>query len=165
LWALQANESLWNQHTMRTADETSPHHEVDDIWVRYAALEESEAPGPHESRWYGTPIESLVKDIVYPLMQFVEGDRLGGVLLTRIKAGKQCKPHLDNGWHARYYKKFAVQIQSAPGQRFCFDNEHLEPMPGEVYMFRNEHTHWVTNDTPHDRITLVVCIKTDKDWE
>jgi hypothetical protein len=93
-------------------------------------------------------------------MTMVDGERLGGVLLTRIKAGKSCYPHADPGWHARHYRKFAVQIQSAPGQFFCFEGERLEPMPGDVYEFDNSHTHWVTNDTEHDRITLIVCIKT-----
>jgi hypothetical protein len=163
LWALQANPELWNQHRMRTADANSPHREVDDIWLRYAKPREADKPGPHESEWYPSANILPIKELVYPLMQFVEGDMLGGVLLTRIKAGHACYRHSDHGWHARFYEKFAIQIASAPGQRFCFDGESLEPMPGDVYTFNNEHTHWVTNDTPHDRITLIVCIKTEKE--
>ncbi len=160
LWALQANPQLWNAHDQRTADETSPHNEVDDIWARYSATPKE--PGPHESVWYQAAAVLPIRELVYPLMQFVQGERLGGVLITRIKAGKRCNPHKDDGWHARYYDKFAIQVQSAPGQFFCFEGEKLEPMPGDVYTFDNAHTHWVTNDTPHDRITLIVCIKTDK---
>lgn len=160
LWALQQNEQLWNQHVSRTADEASPHHEVDDIWVRYAV--DAKEHGPHESVWYPSAEVLPVRQLIYPLMQYVRGERLGGVLITRIKAGRQCKPHHDEGWHAKYYDKFAIQVQSAPGQFFCFEGEKLEPMPGDVYRFDNSHTHWVTNDTPHDRITLIVCIRTDK---
>lgn len=163
LWALQSNEHLWNKNTERTASVSSPHHGLDDIWARYAA--DAKSNGEHDSVWYPSEITEHVKAIVYPLMQFVQGDRLGGVLITRIKAGKECRPHQDNGWHARYYKKFGVQIQSAPGQKFCFDNEELETMPGDVFMFKNEFMHWVKNDTPHDRITMIVCIKTDREWE
>jgi hypothetical protein len=162
LWALQANAHLWNEHTQRTQDPASPHHEVDDIWCRYAAPEVAILPGPHESVWYPGASLLPVKEIVFPLMQFVQGERLGGVLITRIRAGKQCKPHKDDGWHARYYEKFAVQVQSAPGQRFCFDGESLEARPGDVYWFDNAHTHWVENPTEHDRITMVVCIRMDK---
>lgn len=160
LWAIQANPQLWNAERQRTADQESPHHHVDDIWVRYSGTPKE--PGPHESIWYPAAEVLPVRDLVYPLMNFVKGERLGGVLLTRIPAGKQCAPHADKGWHAEYYDKFAIQVQSAPGQFFCFDNERLEPMPGDLYTFDNSHTHWVTNDTPHDRITLIVCIKTDK---
>lgn len=160
LWSIQANPQLWNADAQRTTDESSPHHEVDDIWVRYSATPKE--PGTHESVWYPAAEILPVRELVYPLMQYVRGERLGGILLTKIPAGKQCKPHHDDGWHARYYDKFAIQIQSSPGQFFCFEGEQLEPMPGDVYTFDNSHTHWVTNDTPHDRITLIVCIKTDK---
>lgn len=162
LWALQANEHLWNQNPGRTQSPDSPHHEVDDIWARYSPPAEVMEHGPHESVWYPAADSLPVKDLVYPLMHHMQGDRLGGVLITRIKAGKSVKPHTDPGWHARFYEKFAIQIQSAPGQRFCFEDESLEPKPGDLYWFDNAHTHWVTNDTPHDRITLIVCIKTDK---
>ncbi|WP_222102012.1 hypothetical protein, partial [Salmonella enterica] len=86
----------------------SPHHEVDDIWVRYAPPEEADYEGPHEAVWYPTaePILPAVRAIVYPLMHLVQGDRLGGVLITRIRAGKSCKPHIDRGWHASTFRKF-----------------------------------------------------------
>lgn len=162
LWALQAHPELWNVHRQRTEDMFSPHHEVDDIWCRYAALEDFDNPGPHESIWYPGIIEALpVQGLVMPLMNMVGGERLGGILITRIKAGHSVKPHHDNGWHAKYYQKFAIQIQSSPGQFFCFEDAKLEPKPGDVYWFDNSFTHWVTNDTPHDRITMIVCIKTD----
>lgn len=163
LWALQTHANLWNQYPSRTESTQSPHHEVDDIWVRYAKPEEAAKGEPHDAIWYPC-IEVLpVKPLVYQLMQFVEGDRLGGVLITRIRAGKECKPHFDNGWHAKFYQKFAVQVQSAPRQFFCFDDQQLEARPGDVYWFDNAHTHWVPNRTEHDRITMIVCIKTDKE--
>jgi len=162
LWELQANPQLWNEYGQRTADPESPHHEVDDIWLRYAEPENADKPGPHESVWYPSAALLPIRELVYPLMQFVKGERLGGILITRIRAGKQCKPHRDDGWHARYYEKFAVQVQSAPGQFFCFEDERLETLPGDVFTFDNSHLHWVTNDTPHDRITLICCIRTDK---
>lgn len=161
LWALQSNPGLWNQNTSRTKDETSPHHGLSDIWARFAA------PGvdgsqPHESVWYPSADLLPVRELVYPLMAAVKGVQLGGVLITRIPAGAECRPHKDPGWHARYYDKFAIQIQSAPGQAFCFEDERLESKPGDVYLFRNEFEHWVSNDTLHDRITLICCIRTEE---
>ncbi len=166
LWALQANPHLWNQHQARTQDPASPHHEVHDIWVRYAALAEAGKPGPHESVWYpeSQPIQQAVRAIVYPLMHLVQANRLGGILITKIPAGKMCKPHRDDGWHARYYRKFAVQVQSAPGQLFHVEEQSLEPAPGDVYEFQNHFEHWVTNDTPHDRVTMIVCLQTDIEY-
>lgn len=163
LWALQAHPNLWDERPQRTSDPKSPHYGLHDIWVRYAAPEHVGKEGDHESIWY--PCETIlpyVKAIVYPLMHLVEGDRLGGVLITKIPAGKTCKPHIDKGWHASTYRKFGVQIQSSPGQRFHVEEQSLEPMPGDVYEFVNSFEHWVTNDTPHDRITMIVCIQTEK---
>jgi uncharacterized cupin superfamily protein len=98
---------------------------------------------------------------VFPLMTHFRGERLGGVLITQIPPGHSCKPHADDGWHARHFEKFAIQIESGPGQYFCFEGERLETKPGDLFTFDNAHTHWVTNDTPHNRITLIACIRID----
>jgi hypothetical protein len=157
LWALQSHPELWDQNQARTESPESPHHGLSDIWARYA--EDPAVVGPHESIWYPRADLLPLRELVYPLMSFVRGDQLGGVLITKIPAGCECKPHTDPGWHARYYEKFAIQVQSAPGQMFCFEDEALETKPGDVFWFDNSHTHWVTNPTPHDRITMIVCIK------
>jgi len=161
LWEVQANEHLWDENPSRTDNPLSPHHGLSDIWLRYAP------PGvdgsqPHASVWYDSPIVAAAQDLVYPLMSMVRGDELGGVLLTKIPAGMECKPHTDPGWHARYYQKYAIQIQSAPGQSFNFDNEALVTRPGDVFWFDNSQTHWVPNPTLHERMTLIVCIKTNR---
>jgi len=159
--AIEANPHLWDLYTMRTASPDSPHHGLSDIWARFAP------PGvngnaDHDAVWYPEADCLPLRDLVYPLMSIVRGDRLGGVLITRIPPGGQCKPHVDPGWHAGYYEKFAVQIAADPGQTFCFEGEQLVTAPGDLFWFDNSHLHWVTNPTPHERITLIVCIKTDK---
>lgn len=162
-WALMAHPELWDQNTARTEHPDSPHHGLSDIWARFAA------PGvdgsqPHESVWHPCANLLPIREVVYPLMAMVQGDKLGGVLITKIPAGKTCRPHVDNGWHAREYQKFGLQVQSAPGQKFCFDNHSLETMPGDLFWFRNDVMHWVENPTPHDRITVIACIRTDKEF-
>lgn len=158
-WALMANPQLWNKNKERTQDPTSPHYELDDIWVRFG--EKGTNPClPHESVWYPSADILGVKPMVMDLFKAVGGTRLGGVLITRIPAGKTCKPHNDaGGWHSAYYEKFAIQIASAPGQKFCFDDVQFESKPGDVYWFDNSFTHWVPNPTDYDRITMIVCVK------
>ena len=104
-----------------------------------------------------------IKSLVYDIFRFVEGVELGGVLITRIPAGKECKPHVDPGWHARRYEKFGVQITSAPGQKFCFDDVELETKPGDIFWFDNQFNHWVTNPTEYERITMIVCIRKNRE--
>lgn len=158
LWALREHPEFWDENTGRTEHPDSPHHGLSDIWVRWAA------PGvdgsqPHESVWYPCADILPVKYIVAPLFEFVGGSELGGVLITKIPAGKACRPHTDPGWHARYYEKFAVQLDSAPGQAFCFEEDQLVSKPGDVYWFDNSHKHWVVNESPYDRVTMIVCIR------
>ncbi|WP_371435403.1 aspartyl/asparaginyl beta-hydroxylase domain-containing protein [Polaromonas sp.] len=160
--ALAAHPELWNQQTARTQSPDSPHHGLDDIWSRYADPATMREDGSHDSVWYPCADLLPVREMVFPLMAAVHGERLGGVLITRIKPGQTCKPHTDPGWHARYYDKFAVQIQAAPGQAFHFESTSLVTKPGDIFWFDNSHKHWVTNESETDRITMIVCIRTER---
>jgi hypothetical protein len=157
-WALRQHPELWNQNRARTQDSASPHHGLDDIWVRYGEADQDPTK-PHDARWHAPAHILGVKAVCLDIMRLVGGSILGGVLITRIPPGRTCKPHHDSGWHADAHDKFALQITSAPGQLFCFDGESLEAMPGDLYSFKNEHTHWVTNPTEYERITMIVCVR------
>lgn len=158
---------LWDKYPERTSLENGPFEGTHDIWVRFAApetLQNKEDLGkPHESVWYeAADCLPLVKDICYALMTAVQGERLGGVLITKIPPGQMVKPHVDGGWHAEYYDKYAVQLQSNQLQAFCFDNDALVALPGDVYWFNNRVNHWVTNESNEDRITMIICIRSDR---
>lgn len=161
--ALAANPQLWNRLPARTAPTDSPHHGLDDIWCRFADPDTMREDGSHSSVWY-PPADLLpVRDLVFPLMAMMRGEQLGGVLITRIPARKECRPHTDPGWHARHYDKFAIQIDADPEtQAFHFEGHALHSKPGDVYWFDNSYTHWVTNEGTQDRITLIVCLRTER---
>lgn len=157
-WALKLHPDLWNANKARTEHPSSPHHETSDIWARFAPPD-VDGSQPHESEWYEAADLLPIKELVYPLFNYVRGTRLGGVLITKIPAGKCVKPHTDPGWHARFYEKFAIQIESAPEQAFHFEGCSLVTKPGDVFWFDNSFKHWVTNDSQCDRITAIVCIR------
>jgi hypothetical protein len=115
----------------------------------------------HKSEWYPEAIEKLpaVKQIAERIMHFASGISLGGVLITRIAAGKSVRPHVDRGWHASYYDKYAVQIAAHPMQAFCFDDGSHVTACGDMYSFDNSQTHWVTNSSPEERVTIIVCVR------
>jgi hypothetical protein len=158
-WRLQQNPQLWNEFTTRTENPTSPHHGLDDIWARFGDPSRAVDGSPHESFWYPAADLLGIKPLCLDIMRLANGVELGGVLITRIPPGKQCRPHVDHGWHASRYEKYGVQITSAPGQEFCFDDQRLETRPGDLFWFNNQFTHWVTNDTPYERVTMIVCIR------
>jgi len=163
---IDGNPSAWNRHRDRMDRYGSPHTAVSDIWVRYNPIENM-AKDPtgffqreHESKWYPVADEiPAVRALVCKLFKDVGGSLLGGVLVTRIPPGESVKPHIDTGWHAGFYEKFAIQLKGNSEQAFCFEDAHLSALPGDAYTFDNSRLHWVTNDSDSDRMTLIVCIK------
>lgn len=154
---------LWGAHTYRTESRESPHREVSDIWVRYNEYKNRfTGPAfhaPHTSVWYPAANILPVRPIIFDLMRETEGEQLGGVFITKIPPGCSVKPHIDRGWHAGYYEKFAVMVQGHERQSFHVDDQKLVSKTGDVFWFNNSYSHWVTNDSPIDRITMIVCIK------
>lgn len=177
---------LWNEHTLRTRPEYAAHTAVSDIWVRYRSREEylhlkdqMENSGwtdthrmlrvgqfvgeEHDSEWYpGSDKLPHLKELIFALVQHYQVERLGGVLITRVPAGGEVKPHIDHGWHARYYEKLAVQLQSAPEQAFCYADGQFKCPAGTVYTFDNSQEHWVTNESQTDRMTAIICVRRDQ---
>lgn len=169
--ALERNPDLWNDITARTG-EKSPHREAPDIWVRYNKMENltdrATVDEEHIPVWYPAwkRLPEL-KPLLFDLMAFVQGEMLGGVLITKVPAGKKVYPHKDHGWHVEYYDKFYIQLAGAEGCYFSSqdiygDIEDFCPKAGDVYLYDNRQTHWVTNDSDVDRVTLIVCIRSQK---
>lgn len=165
--ALTRQPWLWDEYNARTVIQNGPFEGTHDIWARFASQEflksEEDLGKPHDSVWYDA-VNSLpqIKDIAHLLMTEVRGERLGGILITKIPPGGMVKPHVDGGWHAEYYDKYAVQLQGNCDQAFCFDNDSLIAIPGDVYWFNNQVNHWVVNNSTEDRITMIVCIRSDR---
>lgn len=160
---LWRNPQLWNQRRERTQNQDSPHREVSDIWVRYGDGSYEDSKQAHESVWLEAgEVLPAAKTHARAIMGLVGGDALGGILITRIPPGGKVYPHTDFGWHAQQYDKFALQIASHQQQAFCFaDGQHVTA-PGDLYWFYNQAEHWVLNDSPVERITMIVCVKLDK---
>jgi len=93
------------------------------------------------------------------------GEILGGVLMTRLPPGKKIYNHIDGGFHAGFYDKFLVNIKCNQDQAFVFDEGNLINAVGDVSWFRNDVNHAVTNNSDEERISLIVCIKTEKEFQ
>ena len=163
-WLEECN--LWGEYPQRCT-EGSPHDEIVDIWARFKDPSKCIETGDwsafvdeHKSEWLKDI--PFVKDICHKLMRYTNGERLGGVLITKLKPGGRVKPHIDKGWHAEYYDKYYLAIKNEAGARFCFNEGDIEPGEGDVYAFRNDKLHWVDNDSSEDRIAMIVCIKQSK---
>jgi hypothetical protein len=167
---LLSNYEEFDKHNQRRVFEGSPHAQMTDIWARYndinPFLERGSLKGfeaEHDSIWYPV-IDKIpsVKKIVFDLMSKVEGERLGGILITKLSPGGHITRHTDAGWHAQYYDKFFVPILIKEGAVFGFDDGDIHAKLGEAWWFDNSNPHWVTNNTDIDRIGMIVCIRTEK---
>lgn len=163
------NPQLFGRHGARACAPQSPHASMTDIWVRYNDISKfpdgdlTHFNDEHDPIWYPEyRAMPQIKPILFGLMAAVEGERLGGVLITKLAPGGEIKTHTDSGWHAGYYDKFYVPIQNEPGASFDFPDGSICATPGDVFWFRNDVPHGVVNASKADRIAMIVCIKTDR---
>jgi len=160
---LDAHPELWDQNTSRTESPMSVHHGVRDIWLRWRDPAYSGSfDEPHISAfwpaWHALP---SLHPIVRNLSHVVNGVHLGGILITRIPAGEQVRPHTDDGWHARHFdtKLYLVLRANALCLNYCGDEvEHYRV--GDVFEFPNSVKHSVVNRGSTDRISVIICFRT-----
>jgi hypothetical protein len=167
--ALQIHQhpELWNVDTERLGP-NAPHADSDDIWIRYndktkwlASKEWKTFNDEHDPVWYPAFYAlPAVRKLVFDLARAVEAERIGGIFIWRVKPGHKIQPHKDFGWHAGYYDKFNVCIQSKPGAAFVYPDEALRDAPGDVHRFVNTETHSVVNHSDEDYVVMCVCLRT-----
>ena len=164
--SLARQPELWNRHDARTAGPGSFAY-TDDIWVRFRAAHELVAPDSYAERfdlawypaWHALP---HIRPIVFGLMARVEAVQLGGILLTRIPAGQQVKPHNDRGrWHPEWFTTKAYLVLETNDRCIstCAD-EAVVMKRGECWSFDNLREHGTDNEHgTSDRITLIISMR------
>jgi hypothetical protein len=159
---LDAHPELWSENAYRTGNPDSVHHGVPDIWLRWRPLAELVSPRSFREEHFSTfwpawrALPSL-HPIVRNLSHVVDSVQLGGILITRIPAGGEVRPHIDDGWHARFYdtKLYLVLRGNPLCLNYCGDD--VENMrAGDVWEFPNSVMHSVKNGGATDRI----CFRT-----
>jgi quercetin dioxygenase-like cupin family protein len=171
----ELGESAWNQHPYRRLMPGSPHREADDIILRFqqparersiydhrTTADDLETV-PYEAWWSMRETRALV----YRLMKAMPASRLGRVVVTRLKPGKQIHMHADDGANAAYYDRFQICVSANNQTRFIVKERSYVFQPGEVWWFDNQVTHGVVNAGDTDRITIILDMRvegTDDGW-
>ena len=158
---------LWKSDTYLRDYPQGPFEDVDTIFLRFppASVTELErcARDPHECvNMDGMIHLPAARRLVMALMGTVEGERLGRVMINRIRPGGQIYPHADTPSHAAYYSRYHFVVQAAPGCLFRCGEERVEMQTGECWFFRNDLEHQVINNSAIDRIHLIVDIRTPR---
>lgn len=170
---INRHPELWGQVPFRTIAPGTPHRDVTDIWLRYNDYTPFQKKGnfkkfndKHIPVWY--PAWRTLTAL-HPLVHNIAGkawaEMIGGVLLTKLVPGAAIDKHVDHGWHVDYYDKLYLTLQSAPGAVFGAEVDGIvhesSPATGDLVRFDNRVPHWVRNDSDVDRITLIICVRTE----
>jgi hypothetical protein len=155
---------IWKEDTFLRNYPQGPFGDVESIILRFPNRELVEAGGDEHENYDRDVYKDFpeARHIVMALMARVGGERLGRVILNKIRPGGRISPHADSPNHAEYWDRFHVVLQSASGVVFRAEEEQVFMAPGETWWFQNAVEHEVINNSPIERIHLVIDIRTSK---
>jgi Aspartyl/Asparaginyl beta-hydroxylase len=158
-------DHLWREDTYLRDYPQGPFQDVETIFLRFPPSSVSELErgqkDQHECVWMDGWVHlPAARVLVFSLMQLVEGERLGRVMLNKIRPGGRIYPHADTPVHAQYWDRFHYTIAATPGVVFRCGDERVEMKTGDCWWFQNELEHEVVNNSATDRIHLIIDIRT-----
>jgi hypothetical protein len=173
LLAIKRRPELWKEDTFLRDYPQGPFGNVESIMLRFPEKrvfeQESEVEAykrgksgfdQHESIDY-PPYKLLpeARPLVMQLMHYVGGERLGRVMVNKLKPGGVVYPHADTPEHCSYYSRFHVVLESTPGVMFRSGDEKVYMPTGSIWWFDNSKEHEVVNNTNGDRIHMIVDVR------
>lgn len=170
---LEKSHGAWKEDTFLRDYPQGPFGDTESIILRFpdrSVHETEEALKEHLANFdqhenYDQPIFKLLPEarpLIFTLMSFVNGERLGRCMINKLKAGGVIYPHADTPVHAEYWDRFHIILQSQAGSNFRCGDEIVNMQQGEVWWFNNKLEHEVINNSADDRIHLVIDIRTSK---
>ena len=156
---------LWKADTYLRDYPQGPFGDTETIFVRFPPSSVSELErgekDPHECVWMDGAIQlPSARPLVLGLMSMVGGERLGRVMINKLRPGGRIYPHADTPVHAEYWDRFHMVLKSGPGCNFRCADEVVNMPAGSVWWFQNILEHEVINNSADDRIHMVVDIRT-----
>lgn len=157
--------SLWKADTYLRDYPQGPFGDTETIFLRFPPASVSELErgekDQHECIWMDGALHlPAARQMIFNLMATVEGERLGRVMINKLRPGGRIYPHADTPAHAEYWDRFHIVVQSLPGNTFRCGDESIHMRTGEVWWFQNAIEHEVVNNSADDRIHMVIDIRT-----
>lgn len=176
LMKIKQNPDLWKEDTFLRDYPQGPFGEIESIMLRFPEKRVFEQEEELEKYKQGLSQFDQHESIDYPaystltearglvmgLMAYVQGERLGRVMINKITPGGRIYPHADTPEHTDYYTRFHIVLQSGAGCFIRAGDEQLEMRAGQVFWFNNKLDHEVVNNSDVDRISMVIDIKVAK---
>lgn len=150
------NPEHWRDTTIRQDFPGSAHRETHSIFLRgptsfldFFSITSADYPRLRE-------YVPVLMPIMRPLLELIECQDLGRVILVRLPAGARVLSHFDSGAYAEHYSRFHVCLSSNEGCHFKVGDSALTPKPGEAFIFNHRRPHRVVNEGSTERIHLIV---------
>ena len=172
--ALYRKPELWKADDFLRKFPQGPFGETDTIYLRFQdkvevddaenlqAYTENRLAGHdlHECPWR-SEINELpeARFHINSLMNSMGATRLGRCMINRIAPGGRVFPHADSPWHADYWDRYHLVLQSDPGNVFRCGAEQVHMRQGEIWWFENALEHEVTNNSANDRIHMIIDLR------
>lgn len=162
---LQRQPELWQADTYLRDYPQGPFNDVETVFLRFPPLSvtelEQSTKDQHECVWMDGLVHlPAARFLIFMLMARVDGERLGRVMVNKIRPGGRIYPHADTPIHANYWDRYHYVIQSSPGCTFRCGDETVQMRQGECWWFQNANEHEVFNGSADDRIHLIIDIRT-----
>ena len=158
---------LWKADTYLRDYPQGPFNDVETIFLRFPPASVSElergTKDQHEQVWMDGALHlPAARVLIFSLMSTVEGERLGRVMINKIRPGGRIYPHADTPVHAQYWDRFHYVVKTQPGVLFRCGEEQAAMQTGDCWWFQNELEHEVRNNSDDDRIHLIIDIRTQQ---
>lgn len=172
--ALYRKPDLWKADDFLRKYPQGPFGDTDTVYLRFQdhvqvqSAEEEElykqnklaGHDLHECPWR-PEVDQLpeARALIMALMTATGATRLGRCMVNRLVPGGKIFRHADSPWHASYWDRYHIVLQSEPGNVFMCGDEQIWMRPGEIWWFQNAIEHELVNNSADDRIHLVVDLR------
>src|SRR3974377_2593509 len=99
------------------------------------------------------------RPLIFGLMSRVQGERLGRVMINKVRCGGRIYAHADTAEHAEYWERYHLVLKTAPGCNFRAGAETIHMPVGSVWWFEDALEHEVVNNSVDERIHMIVDIR------
>lgn len=164
LQQLYRQPELWKADTYLRDYPQGPFSDVETIFLRFppssvTELERS-TKDQHECVWMDGMIHlPAARPMIFGLMAMTEAERLGRVMINKIRPGGRIYPHADTPVHAEYWERHHYVIHTSPGCIFRCGEETVQMKTGDLWWFENAKEHEVINNSSEDRIHLIIDVR------
>lgn len=156
---------LWRADTYLRDYPQGPFGDTETIFLRFPPASVSELErgqkDQHECVWMDGVVHlPAARQLIFQLMQRVEGERLGRCMINKLRPGGRIYPHADTPVHAEYWDRHHIVLQAEKGSNFRCGEETIHMAQGQAWWFQNAIEHEVVNNSGVDRIHLIIDIRT-----